>query len=189
MATLDEAAASLGRAEPMPGGLVRRVGAFGVDYLVIAAWVLLIVVAGLVFRAVAPDVSATVFSNPLLGQVIGFVVLTLPVTLYFALSEASAAGATLGKRRLGLRVQTAEGGRLTIGRSLARSALKFVPWELSHAVIWQFSAAGSDPPAILTIGLAIVWILIGLYLLSALVDPRRRTLYDRLAGTAVVRVT
>ena len=36
---------------------------------------------------------------------------------------------------------------------------------------------------------AVVWLLVGTYLLSALVDVQRRMLYDRLAGTVVVRGT
>lgn len=141
---------------------------------------------GVLLRVIAPDLSGALFGNPLLGELIGFMVLTLPVTLYFALSERSAAGGTWGKRRMRLRVVTDDGRRLSLGRSLARSGLKFVPWELSHAIIWQFSAAGADPPAILNVGLVGVWVLIGLNLLSALLDQRRRARYDRMARTVVV---
>ena len=181
--------ATLGASLLAPGSLRARAAAFGLDYLVIAAYLIAVVGVGVVLRLIAPDLAGALFGNPLLGELIGFLVLTLPVTLYFALSERSDAGATWGKRRMRLRAVTDDGRRLSLGRSLARSGLKFVPWELSHALIWQFSAAGTNPPAILDVGLVVVWVLIGLNLLSALLDQRRRTLYDRIAGTVVVKVT
>jgi uncharacterized RDD family membrane protein YckC len=170
-----------------PAGLLVRAAAFGLDYLVIAAWILVVVGLGLGFRAVAPDAAAAVFSTPLLGQLFGFLVLTLPVTLYFALSERTPAGGTWGKRRLRLRVATRDGARIGLGRSLARSALKFLPWELAHGVIWQFSAAGPNLPPVLTVWLTGVWVLVGLNVVSVLVDRERRALYDLVAGTIVVR--
>jgi uncharacterized RDD family membrane protein YckC len=41
---------------------------------------------------------------------------------------------------------------------------------------------------LLNIGLVVVWALIAANLASALLDDRRRTLYDRLSGTRVVQV-
>lgn len=171
---------------PAPATLARRAAAFALDCVLIAAYLVALVAAGAALRLVLPSAADAVFGNPLVGELVGFAVLTLPVTLYFALSEASSA-ATWGKRRLGVRIIGVEGGRIGIGRSLARSALKFVPWELAHGVIWQFSVAGSKPPTILTVWLAVVWLLVGLNLVSVLVGARHRALYDRLAGTRVVR--
>lgn len=53
----------------------------------------------------------------------GFALVTLPVGLYFAPSEASAWRATWGKRRLGLAAVGPGGARLGLGRSLARTWL------------------------------------------------------------------
>ena len=38
----------------------------------------------------------------------------------------------------GAGVVTSAGERLTAAHSFARTAAKFVPWELSHAAVWQF---------------------------------------------------
>lgn len=169
--------------------LVARTAAFGLDYVLIAAYLVVVVGAGVLLRLVAPGESRALFSDPLWGELTGFLGLTLPVTSYFALSERSAAGATWGKRRMRLRVVASGGRRLGLGRSLLRSGLKFLPWELAHAVIWQFSAAGPNPPWVLNAGLVGVWLLVGSNLLSARVDRRRRTLYDRAAGTVVIRLS
>jgi uncharacterized RDD family membrane protein YckC len=171
--------------DAVPGSLVRRAAAFALDYAWIAAWLILVVALGILLGLVAPGLQDALFGNPITGQLTGFLLITLPVALVFVLSEASPAGATPGKRRMGLRVVTGHGDRLSLGRSIARTGLKFLPWELTHAVIWRFSAPGV-PDAVLTAGLALVWVLVGANLASALIDGGRRTLYDRLTRTRVV---
>jgi uncharacterized RDD family membrane protein YckC len=109
------------------------------------------------------------------------------VTLYFALSEASAREATLGKRRLGLRVVTVEGQRLSLGRSVLRSAVKFLPWELAHAAIWQYTAAGSDELILPDVLLVASWTIVAVNVAMAVLDRRHRALHDRLAASLVVR--
>jgi uncharacterized RDD family membrane protein YckC len=78
------------------------------------------------------------------------------------------------------------GMRLSPLRSICRTVLKFLPWELSHFCIWQLSFAREPSSAIYAIGFAIVWLIIGANVVSLLVSPTRQTLYDRLAGTRVV---
>jgi uncharacterized RDD family membrane protein YckC len=171
----------------LPASVPRRAAAFGVDYLLIAGWLVLVVGAGALLRLAAPGAASALFANPLIGEASGFLVLTLPVSAYFAVSEAGSPGASWGKERLGLRVTTASGQDLRPGRSILRTALKFLPWELTHAIIWRFANPGSAPEALLDIGLVFVWALIAVNLASALLDDRRRTLYDRLSGTCVVQ--
>jgi uncharacterized RDD family membrane protein YckC len=169
-----------------PATLSRRTLGFLVDYVVIAAWLVAVVALGALARTVAPELGTRLFADPVTGQASGFVLLTLPVGLYFALLEAGPRGATIGKRRLRVRVVTAEGRAMGLGRSLARTALKLVSWELSHAIVWRFATPGSAPEALLQGGLVVVWALVGANVVAALVDPARRTLYDRLSSTRVV---
>ena len=172
---------------PIPASLGRRALAFLVDYAVIALWIALIVGAGVWLRAAVPDLAGSLFGDPLRAEATGFVVLTLPAGLYFALSEAGPHGATIGKRRLGVRVIGDDGSSVSVGRSLLRTALKLAPWELSHAIIWRYANPGSAPDSLLTAGLVVVWVLVGANLAAALLDERRRSLYDRLSLTRVVR--
>src|SRR5260370_14312695 len=117
----------------------RRLAGFGVDYLIMAAWIGLITAVGFGTSAIlgietGPVVSQT---DKLRGHAMAFLSLTLPVILYFAIAESSQWQATVGKRALGLRVQTVAGARVGLGRSLARSAIKFLPWEIAHTAIWH----------------------------------------------------
>ena len=168
-------------------GLWVRCLAFAFDYVLIAGYLVLLVGSGFTLSRLWPTAAKVLFGGPIAGEASGFVTITLPVGLYFALSEASSRQATWGKRRVGLRVTDGAGRRLGFLRSAGRTALKFVPWELAHACIWQISFAGDPSAPVYTIGFATVWLLVAANVISLLVSPRRRTLYDRLAGTVVVR--
>jgi uncharacterized RDD family membrane protein YckC len=159
--------------------------AVGADYAVIAIYIAVVTAAGWGIRQIAPDVLEALFRTPATGELAGFALLTLPVSAYFVLGEASSTGGTWGKRRLGVRVLTNEGRRIGLGRSVVRTAVKFLPWELSHAAIWQLVAAGSDGSAAGTALLAAAWTLVAITVLLALIDRRHRALHDRLAGTDV----
>lgn len=116
----------------------------------------------------------------------GFLTLTLPVSLYFALTEASAWQASWGKRRMGLWVVDLNGDRLSLARALARTLLKFIPWELAHTAVWHLTLSGAAPPAWASGLLGVVWLLMAWYAFGLWRGPDHRPVYDRLAGTQVV---
>lgn len=169
-------------------GLWPRLLAFALDYLILGGYLLLLLWVGVSLIGAFPGFSERISANPLLGQLVGFTSLTLPVSLYFALSEASARQATWGKRRLQLQVSDTAGARLSLPRALLRTALKFVPWELAHTSIWQLSASSGEPPPLVMAGFILVWVLVGANLLAVLLTPRRQALYDLLAGTQVTQL-
>jgi hypothetical protein len=76
--------------------------------------------------------------------------------------------------------------RLSIARSIGRTALKFIPWELAHTCIWQISFAVGEPSPLIIAGFALVWMLVVANVVSLVMRARRRAIYDRLAGTYVV---
>jgi uncharacterized RDD family membrane protein YckC len=167
--------------------LWRRILAFALDYLVIAAYLLLLVGLSLAANFVFPNGPRSIFSNPIKGEIVGFFLITLPVTLYFALFESSRWQATWGKRVLGLKVIGPEGTGLSRTRALGRTALKFIPWELAHACVWQISFAPQNPSPLIFIGFGLVWVLVGANLVSLLVGKTWQTLYDRIVGSFVVK--
>lgn len=168
----------------------RRVAAWLLDYLVIGAYLLLLTVAsfGVLETPAGPALNAAL-TNPLTAELVGFLVLTTPVALYFALLEASGWQATLGKRALGIVVAGPAGGRLPVGRALVREAVRFLPWEISHAIIWRLALSPSKNsfPAWAGDGLAIVYLLVFVYVVTLFAGSQHRTLYDRIAGSWVLR--
>lgn len=168
-----------------PGGLWVRILAFAIDYVPIAAYLALLVAVGAWLSRSAQPLAGVLFGGPAVGEATGFLLITVPVTLYFALFEASPRQATWGKRRMGLIVTDVAGGRLSVLRSIGRTVLKFVPWELAHACVWQVTFARDSSSAIYVVGFAVVWLIVGANVVSLLVSPTRQTLYDRVAGTTV----
>ena len=160
------------------------------DYLVIAGY--LILLAALSLGALASPAASMLnaaLTRPATAELVGFLTLTTPVVLYFALLEASAWQATLGKRALGIIVAGPAGGQLTVGRALVREAARFLPWEMSHALIWRLALlpAKSSFPGWATIGFAVVYLIVFAYLVTLFLGSQHRTIYDRLAGSLVLR--
>ncbi len=159
---------------------VRRVLAFGVDWCVIAAW------GGLLFGSVmlATQGDPPRPADPWTAHGIGLLTMTIPVTLYFAICEASTWRASLGKHTLGLVVTRENGDPLSFGSALLRNALKFVPWELGHLVAQQavYSSDAGLPmsvwgAAIVALALPAWW---GVTLIATGQTP-----YDRWTSTRV----
>src|SRR6266487_293760 len=168
----------------------QRIGAFLLDYLIIAPYIALLVIVS-VGLGIGPLRNAlrAMFADPTISEFSAFLLLVLPVILYFALFECSSWQATWGKRKMGLRVIDTHGARLSLPRSLVRSLLKFVPWELTHACLWRIPGwplAPTAPSPLITAGLVLVWILVGVYLMSMLVNKKHQAFYDWIAGTCVV---
>ena len=90
--------------------------AFGVDYVVILLYLGLLTLVGVFGRGVGvvPD-DITTPAGRVLAQLAVFVVLTVPVSGWFAGWEAGPRGATPGKLLLGLRVLTTDGDRVLLG--------------------------------------------------------------------------
>jgi uncharacterized RDD family membrane protein YckC len=167
----------------------RRVAAWLLDYLLIAAYLILLTAVSLALRASPAQVGFnSAMSQPVAAELLGFSLLTLPVVLYFALSEASRWQATFGKRALRLAVVDQKGGTLAVRRALLREAVRFLPWELSHALLWRvaLSTDRGSISVVVTVGFVVVYALVGLYVLTLFIGSHR-TVYDRLAGSLVIQ--
>jgi uncharacterized RDD family membrane protein YckC len=167
----------------------RRVAAWMLDYLVILGYLIVLTAASLGTQlSPAASVFSTALTRPITAELVGFLTLTGPVVLYFALTEASAWQATFGKRALRIVVVGPGGGRLPLGRALVREVVRFLPWEMAHSLIWPLALAPHKEPLPVTIGgFAAVYLLVIIYLVSLFVGSEHRTIYDRLAGSRVVR--
>ena len=165
----------------------RRVGAWMLDYLVILAYLVALTAASIGMQASSALLDSA-SARPITAELVGFLTLTGPVILYFALCEASTWQATLGKRALRLVVVGPGGKRLPLGRAIVREAVRFLPWEMAHALIWPLALAPHLEPLPVTIGgFAVVYLLLFSYLVSLFVGSQHRTIYDRIAGSRVMQ--
>ena len=157
----------------------RRIAAFCIDWCVIAAWGGLLFAAAVLSGAGGP-------TGPWMGQLVGLLTMTLPVVLYFSLTESSAMQGSFGKRALGLRLTDEAGARISLPSALLRNLVKFAPWEFGHMLAQQavFSDEQGLPiwtlvPATIAFAGPLVW-LIELFRTG-------RTPYDRISASQVRR--
>jgi hypothetical protein len=78
---------------------------------------------------------------------------------------------------------------LTFGQAFLRSFLKFLPWQIAHTSLfhwegWPFAPA--EPTVMVLVGFGLVYLLVGIYIVSALVSKKHRTPYDWAAGSYVI---
>lgn len=166
-------------------GFWKRAGAFALDYILILGYLAGVALLSLLVNTFF-GTSQWLFADRVRAQFVAFLIVTLPVTLYFAISESSPSQATWGKRRLKLKVTDQNGRQISAWRSLARTVLKFIPWELSHTLIWQIYFSPQIESAWINYGFVLVYLLIGLNVACLLLTKTHQTLYDLLTSTYVI---
>jgi uncharacterized RDD family membrane protein YckC len=165
-------------------GFWRRAGAFALDYILIFAYLVVLTLLFLLLNMVF-DVSQ-LFAGRVQAQFSGFLLVTLPVVLYFASSESSLRQATWGKQRMKLKVADRNEKRISFWRALGRTLLKFVPWEISHTLVWQIYFSPQIDSVWIDYGFVLVYLLIGLNAVLLGMARMHQTLYDLLTKTYVM---
>lgn len=170
-------------------GFLRRVGALLIDYALILGYLAVIALVAVLVARLTGSFADWLALGTGGAELLGFVVLVLPVGLYLYLGESSARQATVGKRALRLRVVTAATiGRPSRGRILVRTIVKLIPWELAHFFVWQAAASAGLAvfPLWITVGIAAANVLPIVYVLVVLLQRDGRGPHDLVAGTRVV---
>ena len=172
-------------------GFSKRLNAFAFDYLVILGYIVVLtaVTLGTVWALAKIGLPVSWPDDPLIGDLIAFLTLVLPVVLYFASQECSVQMGTCGKRKVGLKVPDGRSKRLTFKRALARSLLKFLPWQLAHTSLFHIDGwplAPQDPSLTAYLGFALVWVVVIGYIASTLLSKDHRAIYDRVVGAQVI---
>lgn len=191
MAKVNTPASSGSTASFVVAGLWVRIKAFAFDYLFLAAYLILLTGAILVLRLTPLQTQLdALYTNPNIAQLTSSLLFDVPVIAYFALFEAGPWQATPGKRRMGLLVVTTGGGRLSVPQALARTVLKFVPWEIAHTSLWHTPGwpLHAQPIPLDYAGYILIYVLVGVYVVTLLTSATRQTLYDRLTRSRVVIV-
>jgi uncharacterized RDD family membrane protein YckC len=164
--------------------LKRRISALLIDYLIIVVYgALLFIISFSLGHPLTPLIE-----NSAIGaQTAGFTLITLPVFLYFFLMESSGLGGTIGKKSMGLKVVCINGLKLKRGKAFLRSLIKFLPWELAHFAVYRLIHPTSIGESIIMMILVVVNIITVLYLITPLFNRERKSVYDWIARTKVVK--
>ena len=160
--------------------IFRRLIAYGLDYVIIVGYALLLF--GMTIILNLKELALT----PISGQFLGFFSLTLPVFLYFFLSEKSKLRATVGKRIMNISVVSQSDK--TKPRILQRNILKFLPWEIAHTgVHWIvfYSNYENGVPIWVWILLILPQIIMVIYLFSIVISKGESSVYDKIANSKI----
>ncbi|MFZ0530089.1 MAG: RDD family protein [Propionicimonas sp.] len=152
-----------------------------IDSALVLAWAALVGVVGLALSWS----GVLVGYGPLAVNLAGLLTIVVPVVLGLTLAESGRYEATPGKLRLGLRVRTEAGGRVSRARSLLRNLLKVgLPWTLLHLGAISVAAGGGWDAQL---GAVLALLVLVAYLVS-LLRGTGRTIYDQLSGTTVIAI-
>ena len=170
--------------------IIKRIKAFLIDYLFIAIYILLLfVVTLLISKIFSTDLNNV---NLIVAELTGFITLTLPVILYFVLTENSKYAGSLGKRKFKLQVVSITSNKASISRLIVRNCIKFLPWELAHFFIFRlfyFIKIKSETPQWVLIGLIVSQVLALIFLLYIIFNKHNRSIYEIFSGTKVIQNT
>ena len=161
----------------------RRIAAWGIDWLTISLYAGALVPVGLWLN------QGSVQLSPMAWNAVSFVVLIAPVTVWLTAWEANRGSATPGKRFLGLRVRTLDGGRLTWRRALMRNALKIaLPWELGHTAAFLLADPGIGRSlGLIGVACGLAACALAAVYIATLFIGQGRTPYDRAVAVGVTR--
>jgi uncharacterized RDD family membrane protein YckC len=162
-----------------------RAGAFALDYIIILGYLIGITLLSLLVNTLF-NMNQWLFADRIWAQLVAFLLITLPITLYFAVAESSVRQGTWGKQRLKLKVEDWNGKRISFWRALGRTLLKFLPWEISHTLIWQIYFSPQTDSVWINYGFVLVYLLMGVNIVSLKLTKTRQTLYDLLTSTYVI---
>jgi uncharacterized RDD family membrane protein YckC len=110
---------------------------------------------------------------------------SIPIWIYFIISDISKNGTTLGKKLMKLQVKTIDEKNLTIRNALIRTAIKLIPWELTHLTFFGLSGNWGDFSTIQIVLVIITYIMIFIYVYFMIRTKGKRGIHDLVAKTIV----
>ena len=160
----------------------KRVFAFAIDYLIIAIYAVgLYLISTFLQSSFNINLS---FDAPIKRQVLSFATLTLPVFLYFYLSERSKFKVTVGKKFMNLSIAS----NSSKSNIFLRNFLKFLPWEIAHVgvhFLFQFENQNIEMPLWNWFLLIIPQVIVFIYFLTILFSKGKSSFYDKMAKTSI----
>lgn len=162
-----------------------RCKAFLIDYL----FILIYLVVLFIFNVfLFPSLQDFFNGSLIVAQFTGFLMVTFPISLYFIISDSKMWGQSFGKRKTGIRVVGKNGDTLSLLHATFRTILKFLPWELSHFLVYRLIYIGDgEVPIIYYLIGGLIYALMFAYILTAIFTKQKQSLYDLLAKTQVVK--
>lgn len=156
-----------------------------IDYILILAY---LVVLFMINVFLFPGLQEFFKGSLVVAQFTGFLMVTLPVSLYFIISDSKIGGQSFGKRKSGVKVVGKNGEAVSLLKMTFRTIIKFLPWELSHFLVYRLVHVGDEVPFTYILIGGLIYALMFAYIFTCLFTKKKQSLYDILAKTYVVKV-
>lgn len=165
--------------------MLRRCLAFAIDMLIFSVYLgLLFILSTLGLRQGLEEIHPALFHNPVSFDLFAFLVVVLPLGLYFILLEFTYQG-TLGKKLMNLEVVNDNGMPISFKQSLIRTTVKLLPWQTAHTAVFQI-LLGPESKQMLFLGLSIfAQAMVIIYFLTMVFSKEHQSVYDKIAKTYV----
>ena len=162
----------------------RRFVAYMVDFIFLAI-VILVFQFALSYLTGFPSSKHLTSSWQIYAWVL--VSVSLPIYLYFIISERSRKQATLGKNIGKIKIVSRDGGVISTRQSILRNLIKIaIPWEMTHiSILFPRPLFSADDPNI-PFGIYVVDIILLLYLLVFISMRGKMTIHDYLSKTRAI---
>ena len=163
-----------------------RFKAFMIDYILIFIYLAIVFILNVFLF---PTLQEFFNGSVIVAQFTGFLMVTFPVSLYFIISDSNIGGQSFGKKKMGIRVVEKNGEAISVTHITFRTILKFLPWELSHFLVYRliYLGDGEVPFTYYLIG-GLIYALIFTYIMTAIFTKKKQSLYDIATKTHVVKV-
>lgn len=162
-----------------------RLKAFMYDYILLFLYlVLLFIVNVFLFPGLQNFFSGSLIT----AQLTGFIMVTLPISIYFIISDSNIIGQSFGKKKARIQVVGENGESPSVFRITCRTILKFLPWELSHFLVYRLVSIGDgDVPVTYYLIGGLIYLLMFIYIGTSIFTKKKQSLYDLLTKTYVIR--
>lgn len=166
---------------------IKRAAAYLIDCLICYSFIMLLI-QWVILSNIREfiGISDVWFENSLNLQLYVLTTISLPVWFYFTYFDSNRASGTLGKRLVKLSVENKNNERIGFNISFLRTILKLSPWEIAHVgIIFPvpiYFAVNPGVRVLTVIGI----ILFVVFIISILVNPDRKSLYDKHLDTRVI---
>jgi len=165
---------------------IMRFKAFMLDYLLIFTYLIVLAIFNIFL---VPSVQSLFAGSLVVAQFTGFLMVTLPVSIYFIISDSVMGKQSFGKKKMGIQVVNERHEAIKVHHAIGRTLLKFLPWELSHYLVYRLVyLRDTEVPLNYYIIGGIIYALMFAYILTALFTKRKKSLYDMVIRTQVIKV-
>lgn len=166
---------------------IRRTLAYFVDCLIAFAGVMLIFQWAILtnLRSIF-GINDDWFQNSINMHIYVLFSISIPVWLYFSYYDSIYSKGTFGKRFFKLKVVNTKIQKISFRKSLSRTILKLLPWEIIHiGIIYPKPIYFEDQPSMRILVFVGILLFVS-YIISIFVIPKKQSFYDLLLGTMVL---